>query len=155
MSRALWFVSLLAACAGRVQPIEVAAPVPAAMDLAALRRALAEIDPAVSGDAGVWELEYQGVKMICLAQQNVDRMRIFVPIAKLADVSDPQLTKAMEANFQGALDARYATSRGLLFSVYVHPLSTLDRRTLVSAIHQVASLARTFGTAYTAGATGF
>ena len=54
-----------------------------------------------------------------------------------------------------ALDARYATSRGILFAVYVHPLSTMDRATLVSAIHQVASLATTFGTAYTAGATAF
>jgi hypothetical protein len=156
MSRAVLFVSLLAACAGRAKPPEVEAP-PAGegMDLAGLGRALAKIDPAVSGPEGAWQLEYQGVKLMCLAQENVDRMRIFVPIATLADVSDPQLAKAMEANFQGALDARYATSRGVLFSVYVHPLSTLDERTLVAAIHQVASLATTFGTSYTSGATAF
>src|SRR5688500_8017065 len=105
LNQVVWIVSLLSACAGQARRPEVSAPAQPRMDLAALGLALAELDPAVSGPVGAWELEYQGVKLTCLAQENVDRMRIFAPIAKLEDVSDPQLAKALEANFQGALDA--------------------------------------------------
>ncbi len=121
-----------------------------------LEAALRKIDPGVSSPRpGVWEFQFQGVRLTCLAQQDADRMRIITPITRLKDVTPKQLFRAMEANFHSALDARYATARGLLFSAFIHPLGALDEKALQSAIYQVASLAVTFGSEYTSGVMRF
>lgn len=137
----------------------VTAPVQQAkrtMTLKRLGAVLRKIDPGVSSPRpGVWELQFQGVRLTCLAQQDADRMRIITPITRLKDVTPKQLFRAMEANFHTALDARYATARGLLFSAFIHPLGALDEKALQSAVYQVASLAVTFGSEYTSGVMRF
>ncbi|MEM7595784.1 MAG: hypothetical protein AAF383_30500, partial [Cyanobacteria bacterium P01_A01_bin.83] len=59
--------------------------------------------------------------------------------------------KMMVANFHTALDARYAISNGVVVTTFIHPLSSLQERDLLSALNQVSSLAETFGTSYTSG----
>ena len=91
------------------------------------------------------------VRMACVSDVEHDRMRIIAPIAEVEDVMSLQLDAAMEANFHTALDARYATSGGVVYAAYVHPLSALTEEQLRSATRQVATLTRTFGKAYTSG----
>ena len=55
------------------------------------------------------------------------------------------------ANFHSALDARYATGRGVVYAAFLHPLSALTEAELHSALRQVAALARNFGTSCSSG----
>lgn len=103
------------------------------------------------GRGGVVEFEFDGVKMACVSDAKARRMRIIAPIRQFSQVSAEQFRIAMEANFHTALDARYATSRGILYAVYLHPLEPLDEAEVVSALSQVAKLARSFGTNYSSG----
>ena len=57
----------------------------------------------------------------------------------------------MKANFHTALDARYAISDGILWAAFIHPLKELTTEQVKSAITQVYSCARTFGTHYSGG----
>lgn len=59
--------------------------------------------------------------------------------------------RVLEANFHSALDARYATSDGVLYAAFIHPLSPLTEAEVRSAVAQVASLVRSFGTTYSSG----
>ncbi|MEL6179829.1 MAG: hypothetical protein AAFS10_12795 [Myxococcota bacterium] len=109
----------------------------------------------VNGDDGVWEFVHNGVRMACLANADHDRMRLIAPILPVEQLTIAQVAQMMEANFHTALDARYATSNGILYATYIHPLSPLTDQQVRSALHQVASLARTFGTSYTSGELEF
>lgn len=82
-------------------------------------------------------------------------MRIIAPIARYQDLTREQLDTALAANFHRALDARYALSNGIMYSVYIHPLSSLDEVQLRSAIFQVSNLALSFGRDYTSGVLDF
>jgi hypothetical protein len=52
------------------------------------------------------------------------------------------------ANFDRALDARYASGRGYLWSVFLHPLSSLTDSEFLDGVEQVVTLARNYGTSY-------
>jgi hypothetical protein len=61
----------------------------------------------------------------------------------------------MQANFDTALDARYAIAQGRIWGVFIHPLAELEREQLISGIAQTVNLARTYGTLYSGGAIVF
>ncbi|MEL6496862.1 MAG: hypothetical protein AAFQ41_17355, partial [Cyanobacteria bacterium J06623_7] len=73
------------------------------------------------------------------------------PVTNAAGLTSEQMQRMMLANFHTALDARYAIADGLVVSTFIHPLSSLQERDLLSAINQVSSLAVTFGSSYTSG----
>jgi hypothetical protein len=103
------------------------------------------------GEPGWLNFLFDGVPMVCVTDVNADRMRITAPIARLDGLDGKQLIIAMEANFHSVLDARYATSDGLLHAVYIHPLSSLTEDQIRSAVLQVAIARQTFGSTYTSG----
>ena len=94
---------------------------------------------------------YRGLLMACVFDTSSDRMRLLAPVAQLEQVSADQRQRALEANFHTSLDARYATSGGILYAVYLHPLRSLSDAELVSALFQLGNLVRSFGTAYSSG----
>ena len=63
-----------------------------------------------------------------------------------------QLMRALQANFDSALDARYAVANELVWATYIHPLSPLLEGQFLSAVAQTYTAAETFGTTYTSGA---
>ena len=63
--------------------------------------------------------------------------------------------RLMQANFDSALDARYAVAQGRLWGVFIHPLSPLERDQFLSGIAQTINLARTYGQTYSGGANVF
>ena len=99
----------------------------------------------------VMAFTYEGVAMTCIFDRAQNRMRIVAAIAALSDVADEQIAITLEANFHTALDGRYATSDGILYAAYIHPLSMLQLKEVHSALRQVASLVVTFGSTYTSG----
>ena len=86
---------------------------------------------------------------------NADRMRLFSQIAPSDGLSGPQLRRLMQANFDTALDARYAVAQGQLWSTYMHPLTSLTQDDFVSALAQTVTLVKTYGTTYSSGAMSF
>ena len=109
----------------------------------------------VQGQNGHWKFIINELIFICLTDQLHNRMRIIAPIVKLVEVTDEQLSKCMEANFHSTLDARYAISDEVLWSAFIHPLQELTDEQVNSAIRQVYSSVRSFGTSYSSGTLSF
>ncbi len=86
---------------------------------------------------------------------NADRMRLFSQIVPSDGLSGPQLRRLMQANFDTALDARYAIAQGQVWSTFLHPLTSLTQEDFVSALAQTVTLVKTYGTTFTSGAMSF
>jgi HEAT repeat protein len=82
-------------------------------------------------------------------------MRAVVPIRSSDGLSDDDVRRMMQANFDSALDARYAIAQGRLWAVFIHPLSALEKDQLISGLSQTVNLAKTYGSLYTGGAMLF
>lgn len=106
-------------------------------------------------DGGRWKLRVAKVPLLIITDKPRDRMRILVGIAKVSSLDQAKLTRLMQANFDTALDARYAVARGVLFATYIHPLSPLTDKQFLSGLGQTVNLARTYGTLYSSGALTF
>jgi len=106
-------------------------------------------DVVISGN--VVGFTINGIKLACISDVSANRMRILSPIMEVEQVEQQQLILAMAANFHTALDARYAISQDFIYSVFIHPLSSLTEKEVISAVYQVAQASATFGTEYTSG----
>lgn len=61
----------------------------------------------------------------------------------------------MQANFDSALDARYAIAKGKLWSAFIHPLSELNEEQFFSGLAQTITLVKSYGETYSSGALIF
>ena len=84
-----------------------------------------------------------------------DRMRLFSQVVPSDTLSVRTLRWVMQANFDTALDARYALARGRLWATFIHPLSPLEKDQFISALGQTVNVALTYGTLYSGGAISF
>ncbi len=98
---------------------------------------------------------YKKIKMAVLSNIKHDRMRIIAPITEYSKLTAEQKDMVIEANFHKTMDARYASSNGILYSAYIHPMSALSETQINEALDQVATLAATFGTTYNSGELSF
>ena len=113
-----------------------------------LKRLLANLVGHIGGEEGAWNIAYNDVPMVVLTSPTHDRMRIVSPIRENSTMESSQMKELLKANFDRALDARYAFFRGNLWSVYLHPLGSLSEAELVSALGQVANLVKNYGGTY-------
>lgn len=109
----------------------------------------------VEGEPGFWQFELEGFQATVITDEDADRMRIIVPVASMDNVGNDQLYRLMQANFDSALDARYSIAKGILWSAYIHPLSSLTDHQFVDALAQTVNLAATFGMSYSLGSLIF
>lgn len=86
--------------------------------------------------------------LICVYDENANRMRIIAPVVKLDEIGEDEILNALVANFHSALDVKYALSDEIIWSVYTHPLQQLSDAQVVDAIQQVYAAALTFGSSY-------
>ena len=86
--------------------------------------------------------------MIVMADRAADRMRIMTPAARVADFKDGEYQRLLEANYDRALDARYAINGGVLWSAFIHPMSSLSHEQFDDGLEQVLRLSANFGTTY-------
>jgi len=100
------------------------------------------------GKGGIVQFIYDDISMALISDENFDRMRIIAPVIRLEDVTQSQMNDILIANFQTTLDARYAANQGVLYSAFIHPLSSLTDEEVYSALGQVAALVKNFGTTY-------
>jgi hypothetical protein len=113
------------------------------------------IDPDAAINANGIELTIEDIPVLVVMAPSADRMRAMVPIASVEDVTPEEMNRMMQANFDTALDARYAVAQGRVWGIFMHPLGALERAEFLSGLAQTVNLARTYGTLYSGGAQVF
>lgn len=120
-----------------------------------LGRIIFTLDPEAKPQGPGFQMMVADVPVLVITDINADRMRAMVPIRNAADVSPDDMRRMMQANFDSALDARYAIANGTLWAVFIHPLSPLEKNQFISGLGQTVNIAKTYGTLYTGGAVQF
>ena len=113
------------------------------------------ISDEIEGQNGNWRFIIDSTLFICLTDELHNRMRIISPIKNTPEVTDEEMSRCMQANFHTALDAKYAISDDVLWAVFIHPLKELSQEQVISAISQVYSCNKTYGTLYSGGTLNF
>jgi len=128
---------------------------PQPMDNARLQQLLERLDAEVQGQEGRWLVNYNGVQVYVITDSRADRMRIMTPIIDAETVSEDILYRLLQANFDAALDARYAIAQDKIWSTFVHPLSSLSDKEFFSGLAQPLVARDTYGTSFSSGALTF
>ncbi|MCG8442945.1 MAG: type III secretion system chaperone [Caulobacterales bacterium] len=147
---ALALTAALAATAEEAATGAEAAPAP--MTAARLGEIVARIDPQTQDLGAGYAFTVDERAVVLVYDEVADRMRIMTAIAPAAELPPALLERLLQANFDAALDARYAIAQELVWSVFLHPLSTLAEADFVSGVAQTVTAAETFGATFTSGA---
>ena len=116
-----------------------------------LYQILKRIDSNVEGKTGFWKFKVDKTTVTLITDQKADRMRIIIPIVKAEALSPEILFRLMQANFDSTVDARYAIAREMLWSAFIHPLSTLSDDELIKGLGQTVNLVLSYGKNYSSG----
>lgn len=125
------------------------------MTLERMARIVMALDPEAKQMGPAFEMSVDDVPILIITDPRADRMRAMVPIRLAEDIDAAEWQRLMQANFDSALDARYAVAQGRLWAVFIHPLSPLQRDQFISGIGQTVNVAQTYGSLYTGGAMQF
>lgn len=151
---ALALVSMATFAIAQDTPAPAPAPEPN-MTMARMAQIIRAIDPDAMPSGNMIELTIDDIPVIVIADPVANRMRAMVPIRSAEGLTGDELMRLMQANFDTALDARYAVARGRLWGVFIHPLGPLEKDQLISALIQTVNVARTYGQAFSGGAQVF
>ncbi len=113
-----------------------------------LSELIAQVSDSVATHGNTIQFMYGERPLICVYDENANRMRIISPIVKTEDLEEEQLLNMLVANFHSALDVKYALSDEVIWSVFIHPLKELADHQVLDAIDQVYAANITFGTTY-------
>ena len=102
-----------------------------------------------------WLIAYEEMKILVITDPTADRMRVMTPVTDADAIDEKQLYRLMQANFESALDARYAIANDMVWSTFIHPLSSLTDTQFFSGVGQTITLVVTFGNSYSSGALVF
>jgi hypothetical protein len=125
------------------------------MTLEAMVAIVQAIDEEAEVRGSAMQLTISDVKVTVITDSKNNRMRAFVPIQSLDGVNQQLLYRMLQANFDSALDARYAIAKEHILSVFIHPLKELKKDQFIEGLGQVVNLVKTYGTAFTSGGMTF
>jgi hypothetical protein len=118
------------------------------MTTAAISKLLESYLTDLEGQPGFWRGMREEIPVYVFSDDTNDRMRIMAPIGELNELDPKVLQVLLQANYDRALDAKYAL-RGLeVWAVSVHPLATLAPDDFASFIEQVVKLVKNTGSSY-------
>ncbi|UWQ90927.1 hypothetical protein K3727_19630 [Rhodobacteraceae bacterium M382] len=143
---------ILAALVGAASAQEAPEP---PMSYERLGKIIFALDPEAQPQGTGFRLTIADVGVLVVTDTRADRMRAMVPIRDAAGISAQELMRMMQANFDSALDARYAVANGTLWAVFIHPLSPLEKNELILGLGQAVNVAKTYGTLYSGGGVQF
>ena len=103
----------------------------------------------VQGEMGNWQFMMRKRPVMIVTDFGANRMRIMSPIVEEKELKSEHYKIMLEANFDRALDAKYATFNEIVWSVFTHPLEELTDTQFTDALDQVVTLSENFGTSYT------
>lgn len=138
-----------------VQPdaAEVAPDMKVALD--AMDEVIMALDADAERTGNNWQFTLEERMMLAVTDTNAGRMRVITPIAEVDALPAEAMMRLMQANFDTALDARYAVGQGLVWGAFIHPLDSLTTRDFASGVLQTHTLAETFGTTFSSGALNY
>ncbi|MEL7464187.1 MAG: hypothetical protein AAFN79_08980 [Pseudomonadota bacterium] len=125
------------------------------MTLDRLEEIVLRLDPEAQRQGPAIQFSIEDVPVLIVTDERADRMRAMTPIRSADALAPEELARMMQANFDTALDARYAIANGRLWSAFIHPLAPLEREQFISAVGQVVNLALTYGSLYSGGGLAF
>jgi hypothetical protein len=102
----------------------------------------------LEGQPGFWRGVRSEVPVFVFSDDEHDRMRIMAPIGVVEELEPDLLHVLLQANYDRALDARYAMRGNELWSVVVHPLATLATDDLPAMFDQVTTLVKNTGSTF-------
>lgn len=136
-----------------------AAPAEVSPEITAILEQMDQVIKALDAKAqrtgNSWQFTLQDRVMLVVTDTNAARMRIITPIALISDLPEDAMQRLMQANFDTALDARYAVAQNLVWGAFLHPLDTLTTRDFAAGILQTHSVGETFGTTFSSGAISY
>ena len=112
-----------------------------------------DLDAQISGPG--FSLVIDDIPVLIVTDVRANRMRAMVPIRSADTMSPEEMQRVMQANFDSALDARYAVAQGQLWGVYLHPFKELERDQFISGVAQTVNVAKSYGSLYSSGAGQF
>ena len=113
------------------------------------------LDPDAQPQGPGFRLSIGEVGVLVVTDAQADRMRAMVPIRDASEITAEDMMRMLQANFDSALDARYAVANGTLWAVFIHPLSPLEKNEFISGLGQTVNVARTYGSLYSGGGVQF
>ncbi|MEM1194495.1 MAG: hypothetical protein AAGH57_00200 [Pseudomonadota bacterium] len=144
-------------------PLEEEGPVSPAPEIAPeMQKGLDRMEAVISAlddealrSGNTWEFSLEERRILAVTDPIAGRMRLITPIAEADSLPEGGMIRLMQANFDTALDARYAVANGLVWGTFIHPLDSLTTRDFASGVLQTKSLADTFGTTFSSGALSY
>lgn len=118
------------------------------MNNTTLGMVLVQILEDVEGEPGLWQAEVDGLPLYVVADETHDRMRIMIPVGRLGPDDKELMWELLSANYGRALDAKYALHDDIVWSTFMHQLSTLTQAVLENAVEHVVTLAQNTGTTF-------
>lgn len=125
------------------------------MTMQRMARIVFALDDKAVARGNAIEFSISDTPVLIIADPVADRMRAMVLIRSAEGLGNEDMLRMMQANFDTALDARYAVAKGRLWGVFIHPLSPLRKDQLLSGLAQTVAVAQTYGTVYSGGALTF
>jgi hypothetical protein len=116
-----------------------------------LAELILKVDEEAEQNGSAWFFYLEGLETVVVYDVAADRMRILIAIGDTDELKTDELLRLMQANFDSALDARYAIAQDVLWGVYIHPLSTLTDQEFLVGLGQTANVVLSYGTSYSSG----
>lgn len=126
-----------------------------AMTMSRMGEIVTALDPNMISRPGSFEFVINDIPMVIITDVAANRMRAMIPLRLVDGMTPDEMKRALQANFDTALDSRYAIADGRLWAVYIHPFKELDKDQLISGIAQTVNIAVTYGSLYSGGAVQF
>jgi hypothetical protein len=102
----------------------------------------------LQGEAGFWRGMRDEIPVYVFSDDSHDRVRLMAAVGELKELDPKVLQVLLQANYDRALDAKYAMRGFEIWSVSVHPLATLAPDDFASYMDQVVKLVKNTGTTY-------
>lgn len=116
-----------------------------------LAELIVRVDEEAVLEGATWFFHVEGLEAAVVYDVSADRMRIIMPIGDADEIDKENLLRMMQANFDSALDARYAIAQGSLWGVFIHPLSSLTSEEFLVGLGQTANVVMSYGSSYSSG----
>ena len=95
---------------------------------------ISELSDEVKGQFGYWQFLVQQRDVLVITDEHHNRMRIMTPVTSEDKLDAEELSRLLSANFDRALDAKYAISNETLWSVFTHPLAELTDEQFIGCL---------------------
>lgn len=116
-----------------------------------LAELILRVDEEAVLEGATWFFHVEGLEVAVVYDVGADRMRIIMPIGDADELDKENLLRMMQANFDSALDARYAIAQGTLWGVFIHPLGSLTSEEFLVGLGQTANVVMSYGSTYSSG----